>query len=429
MLAVASFGAANAAAQTSKVLVFTGTAGTANPGTAPGAAAIQALGAANGFTVDVTADAAQINAANLAGYKAVVFVNSAGDVLNAAQEADLESYFYGGGGFVGIGETAKLEEGIADPLNFFNRLIGLTGAARTSAVAESAQDVEFLDRVHPATRGLSALVRSQTDNYYSWTNNPTGQVHTVARVRFNTIPGATAGSPRESVTNDAVTRFTGTTNTLQPQQQRALSWCRDLQGGRSFYTGLGQTATSFDSATVKTHLAGAIQWAAGLVRGNCKATITSSYAPVRVTPQNPAGTINYVGEIDALAMADDGRVFYAGRAVCFQGQTQNTNWTAAATGLGCGPIHVFDPRIAGSDASNPAKVAKIADFPVPARRAAAARPATTAKMEHGILGIALDPALHEGPPVHLRHLPPVLRRQGRLRHHAESARASCGRTT
>ena len=101
--------------------------------------------------------------------------------------------------------------------------------------------------MHPATRDLAALVKGRADNYYQWTTNPTGNVHTVARVRFNTIPvNPKVGQDpatilRESVTNDAVTRFTGTTNTIQPQGERALSWCRDVQQGRSFYTGMGQT--------------------------------------------------------------------------------------------------------------------------------------------------------------------------------------------
>ena len=192
--------------------------------------------------------------------------------------------------------------------------------------------------MHPATRDQPLLATNRADNYYQWTNNPTGHVHTVARVRFNSIPSSTRPPVgRQSVTNDAVTRFTGRPNTLQPQQERALSWCRDIQLGRSFYTGMGQTVGAYNDA-LRKHIAGAIQWSAGMVRGGCKATITSNYTQTRLTPSNPTkpnqpvptATANcnpYMGEIDALAMAEDGRVFYAGRAVCFQGQQQFTQWT------------------------------------------------------------------------------------------------------
>jgi glucose/arabinose dehydrogenase len=408
LAATAALGAGTAAADAGKVLVFTGTAGTANPATATAATALQAAGTAGDYTVTVTSDAAQINAANLAGYRAVVFVNSAGDVLSDTQESDLLNFVHNGGGFVGIGETAKLEEG--DPL--FDELIGLTGPTRTTAAsATSAQDVEFLDRVHPATRDLDALVKNRTDNYYQWTNNPTGVVHTVARVRFNSIPvGATtanpAGTGRESVTNDAVQRFTGNANTLQPQLQRALSWCRDVQQGRSFYTGMGQTTGAYD-ATLNKHLASAVQWAAGMVRGGCKATITSNYTQTRLTPSNPSvpaqplsdSTANfnpYMGEIDALAMAPDGRVFYAGRAVCFAGQQQFNLWTHPQTGLGCGPIHVFDPRGEGSFDQNASRITKVADFSVLGAKGGGPESGNNAKTEHGILGIALDPQFGQG---------------------------------
>src|SRR5690348_15244769 len=105
LLATAALGAAPALADNGKVLVFTGTAGTANPVTTTAANAIATLGTANNFTVDTTSTAADINATKLAGYKAVVFVNSSGDVLSDASEADLQNYVQNGGGFVGIGET------------------------------------------------------------------------------------------------------------------------------------------------------------------------------------------------------------------------------------------------------------------------------------------------------------------------------------
>ena len=402
---VAWLGAASASAQAGKVLVFTGTAGTQNAASANALSALQAAGTAGGYTVDTTSSAAQINAANLATYRAVVFVNSAGDVLNAAQETDLTNYVNGGGGFVGIGETAKLEEGNAA----FDTLLGLTGTPRTTAAsATSIQDVEFLDRVHPATRDLSALARNRNDNYFQWTNNPTGQVHTVARVRFNTIPTAD-GTGRTSVTNDAVQRLTGNGNTLQPQLQRALSWCRDLQQGRSFYTGMGQTAAAYDD-NLNKHLAAAVQWAAGMVRGNCKATINSNYTHTRLTPANPTYPNQPIGRArrrtSTRSWARSTRWRWPRTAAsstpaapsASQGQQQFTQWTHPTTGLGCGPIHVYDPRGAGSIDQNPSRISKVADLTVLGAKGGGAETGLTAKTEHGILGLALDPDFTRGRP-------------------------------
>src|SRR4051812_38349860 len=387
----AGIGVARAPADNGKVLVFTGTAGTANPVSTTAANAISALGTANSFTVDTTSNAADINATKLAGYKAVVFVNSAGDVLDTTSESALQSYVQNGGGFVGVGETALLEQGNA----FFDQLIGLTGAQRTSGTPTTApEDVEFLDRVSPMTKDLPLLWKQHNDSYYAWTNNPTGQVHTVARVRIGAIQDGS------TVTNDAVTRFTGTTNTIQPQNERAISWCRDLQQGRTFYTGLGANDAAWADTTTQKHMLGAIQWASGLVRANCKATITSNYVPTRLTPPNPTTTSSaYVGEIDGLAMAKNGLVFYAGRAVCSQGMSQITNWATPNVGLGCGTIHVWDPKAGGSsEDQDAAKVNKVTELQVFGAKGGGGETGATSKDEQGLLGIALDPDFTNGRP-------------------------------
>jgi hypothetical protein len=390
LLATFAMSAAPALANAGKILVFTGSAGTPNASSADAVTAITALGTANDFTVDATASAAQINAANLAGYRAVVFVNSAGDVLDAAGEAALQDYVQTGGGYVGIGESALLEQGGAA---FFNTLTGLAATRITGTGASSAADVEFLDRVHPSTRALPLVSKGATETWYTWATNPTGTVHTVARVRGNSLPDGT------SVPNDAVTRFTGATATIQPQLERAASWCRDVQQGRSFYTELGSSAASLATADVKKHLLGAIQWASGMVRGNCKAGINSNYSATRVTPQNPTTASNdYYGEMTKSALADDGRVFYGGRAICTQNMVQIGNWDSANTGLGCGTIHVWDPRVEGTNTQNPAKIAKVASLSVFGAKGSAHEYGQSSTSEAGLVGMVLDPDFTKGRP-------------------------------
>src|SRR3954463_15347250 len=82
-------GAAPALASPAKVLVFTGTAGTPNASSSVIADALQSLGSAAQYTADVSSNATDINAAKLADYRAVVFVNSSGNVLDAGQETAL----------------------------------------------------------------------------------------------------------------------------------------------------------------------------------------------------------------------------------------------------------------------------------------------------------------------------------------------------
>ncbi len=398
LLAVFALSTAPALADAGKVLVFTGTGGTPNAASADTVTTIKALGAANDFSVDNTADKADINAANLAKYRAVVFVHSSGDALDAAGETALQDYVQNGGGFVGMGETALLEQGGAA---FFNTLTGLTGTRITGTGTSSAADVEFLDRVHPSTRALPLLDKAQTETWYTWATNPTGTVHTVARVRGNALPDGT------SVPNDAVSRFTGGTATIQPQLERPASWCRDIQQGRSFYTELGSSAASLATADIKKHLLGAIQWAAGMVRGGCKAGINSNYSATRLTPiQTNAQGNQYYGEMTKSALADDGRVFYGGRAICSATQAQVADWDQPNVGLGCGTIHVWDPRVDGPNSQNPAKITMVASLSVFGAKGNGAEYGQTSVSEAGMVGMVLDPDFTKGRPyIYIQYYP------------------------
>src|SRR4051812_15770868 len=93
----------------SKVLVFSKTAGFRHDSIPQGIAMVQALGAANGFSVTATEDAAQFTEANLAQYDVVVFLSTTGDILNDTQQAAFEHYIEAGGGYVGIHAAADTE--------------------------------------------------------------------------------------------------------------------------------------------------------------------------------------------------------------------------------------------------------------------------------------------------------------------------------
>ena len=252
---VCLFSTADAFAQsTTRVLVFHGPTDAVNTA---GVSAIEALGTANNFTADNTADATQFNATNLARYRAVVFLDNKGDLLSATQETALQTFIQGGGGFVGIGGAAE-----AEPTStFVTGLIGGTRPDASSVATASDQVLAVGDRVHPATKDLP-LESTRNDIWYRWNPRPTGTVHTLARYR---AVGAPAGDG------------TSTGGTDWP-----ISWCRDFQGGRSFYTGMGRTAASYAEANFRKHLLGALQWATGLVRGGCKATIMSNYSTERI---------------------------------------------------------------------------------------------------------------------------------------------------
>src|SRR3954470_3216570 len=129
------------AQSTTKVLVFTGPA---DATTTAGVDAIKAIGAGNGFGVDSTAAATDITAGKLAGYRSLIFLNTAGDLLNPEQEGAGQQCVEGGNGFLGIGSAAQGESGA-----FFD---GLIGARPNANSASGPKLVVPGDRVHPATK-------------------------------------------------------------------------------------------------------------------------------------------------------------------------------------------------------------------------------------------------------------------------------------
>ncbi|GGN99167.1 hypothetical protein GCM10010112_92730 [Actinoplanes lobatus] len=230
-------------------------------------------------------------------------------------------------------------------------------APGSPAVNRSVVDV--LDRRHPATEGLPATI-TRADRWYNWSPNPIGTVHTLAQVEerhYN--PGQSANGPFHPV-----------------------SWCRDYEGGRSFYTGMGHTADSYAEAGFRQHLTGALGWATGIVRGDCQATIAANYRTERLTVANQSGQLDQIGEPHGLTIAGDGTVFYVGKAACPSGPV--VSWDDPKVGLGCGTIHSWNPRTR--------QVKLLTTLPVMGNRGSGSE---LVKNEEGLLGIVPDPRFAE----------------------------------
>ena len=230
--------------------------------------------------------------------------------------------------------------------------------------------VNFVDRQHPANDGLP-LSTTRADQWLNWATNPIGQVHTVAQVDESTYePGR------------------GANGAYHP-----ISWCRDYDGGRSFYTGMGATADGYGNGDFRDHLLGAIQWTTGMVRGDCQATIASNYRIERLVTQGPAPfDLNDIGEIHGLDVAADGSVFYIGKSACPSGPI--ASWDNPNVGLGCGTVHRWDP-----DTKQPKLLATLPTF---GNRGSGDE---SVKAEDGLVGIALDPEFLQNGWIYLYWMP------------------------
>jgi cytochrome c len=220
------------------ILVFSKTTGYRHDSIPDGIAAIRALGAEHGFAMDDTEDAGRFTDAGLAPYRAVVFLSTTGDILDAAQKAAFERYIRSGGGFAGVHSASDTEYGWA----WYGRLVG---AYFKSHPAIQPATIRIADPEHASTSGLPQQWQ-RTDEWYNFRSNPRGAVHVLATLDEATYSGGTMGT------------------------DHPIAWCQTVGKGRSWYTAMGHTAASYAEPLFRRHLLGGIESAAG-VAGDCPA--------------------------------------------------------------------------------------------------------------------------------------------------------------
>ncbi len=272
---------------TFKVLVFSKTAGFRHDSIPNGITAIQALGAANNFTVDTTEDANLFTDANLAQYKVVVFLSTTGDVLNSTQEGAFQRFIQAGKGYVGIHSATDTEYAWA----WYGNMLG---AYFSNHPAIQNATIKVADKAHPSTASVPTLwVRN--DEWYNFSVNPRGNVHVLATLDEGTYSGGSMG------------------------YDHPIAWCHNYDGGRAWYTAGGHTQASFSETSFRAHILGGIQYAANVVSCDCGATIESNFQKVVLDPN----TTNPM----ELSVAPDGRVFFierTGAVKVYKPQTAQT---------------------------------------------------------------------------------------------------------
>ncbi|MEV7629938.1 ThuA domain-containing protein [Actinoplanes sp. NPDC089786] len=286
---------APAAADPYSVLVFSKTAAFRHDAIPAGIAAIRQLGAANGFTVDATEDGAAFTDANLAKYRAVIWLSTTGDVLDAGQQAAFERYIKADGGYAGIHAASDTEYSWP----WYGKLVG---AYFASHPANQQATVKVEDPAHPSTAELPERW-SRFDEWYNFQTNPRADVHVLASLdETSYTPGAGAMGA-----------------------DHPTAWCQDYDGGRAWYTGGGHTSESYADPQFLAHLLGGIQTAAGVLDADCGASLTASFEKVSLD----ANTSNPM-ELD---IAGDGRVFYVERDGRVQIVKPDTGRTVTAIDL------------------------------------------------------------------------------------------------
>ena len=220
-LAASALVATPAHAAAFDVLVFSKTAGFRHDSIPAGIAAIQQLGAANGFTVDATEDAAAFTDANLAQYAAVVWLSTTGDVLDADAAGRVRALHPGRRRLRRRPRRVRHRVRLALVRRPGRRLLRLAPGqpARPPSRSRTRRT-----RPRPGCRRAGR----RFDEWYNFQTNPRGDVHVLASLdETSYAPGAGAMGA-----------------------DHPIAWCQDYDGGRSWYTGGGHTIESYADAAV-----------------------------------------------------------------------------------------------------------------------------------------------------------------------------------
>lgn len=216
-----------------KLLVFSRTTSFRHESIAAGKKAILSLGREHGFAVDTTENSDVFDEKSLKNYNVVVFLNTTGDVLNDQQQLELNRWVQAGGGFVGIHAAADTEY----DWPWYGELVGawFNGHPNDPNVREAV--VKVVDKFHISTKHLPD----------TWTRNDEWYNYKDIRPEINVLLNLDEKS------------YQGGTN----GDNHPITWAREFDGGRTWYTGLGHTDESYSDPAFLEMLWGGIQYAAG----------------------------------------------------------------------------------------------------------------------------------------------------------------------
>lgn len=257
-----------------RVLVFSKTEGFRHGSIPSGIAMIEQLGLDNDFDVVSIEDAALFTFDYLKDFQAVIFLSTTGNILNDSQQLAFEQYIQNGGSYVGIHSASDTEY----DWPWYGDLVGAYFDSHPAGTPKAT--IKVSDRVHPSTEMLP-FSWDRTDEWYNYRTNPRGKVHVLATLEEKSYSGGNMG------------------------WDHPIAWCREFDGGRSWYTGGGHTNASYDEPLFKEHVLGGIYYAVGEVTGEFDATVDDNFE-VSIIDNNPSNPMS-------LAILPDLRVMYLER--------------------------------------------------------------------------------------------------------------------
>lgn len=268
---------ASCSQQKPRVLVFSKTKGYRHESIEAGKEAIIKLGQKNNFEVDTAENANAFSDENLKKYKAVVFLNTTGDVLNANQQIDFQRFIQAGGGYMGIHAAADCEY----EWLWYGKLVG----AYFKSHPQIQEAIVRKSKSDDLTKDLPEEWK-RTDEWYNYkTISP--DINILYTLDETSYKGGENGS------------------------NHPIAWYHEFDGGRSFYAGMGHVNESFSDAQYLSHIEKGILYSIGTQKLDYqKATAIRAPEENRFTKVVLGYNFNEPTEMDMLP---DGRIIFLER--------------------------------------------------------------------------------------------------------------------
>lgn len=218
----------------SKVFVFTRTCGYIHESIPRGLDLISELGKGNNFTVESSDDDRIFLSDKLFGYDAIIFLSTTLDILNVKQQKNLVKFIRMGKGFVGIHAAADTEY----DWPWYGNLVG--GYFVSHPEGQPMACIHTLNKNSFFTNHLDDEWEIEDEWYNYQYTNP--NINPLLNLDESTYQGGTNG------------------------KNHPITWYHEFDGGRSFYTGLGHPAKTYEDKRFKELLKKGILYATGQIK-------------------------------------------------------------------------------------------------------------------------------------------------------------------
>lgn len=219
------------------ILIYSGTTGFRHDSIPAGIQAITKIAKARGLSVVASEDPSVFSADRLRKFSAIVLLSCTTDPKNPASEwltgdrrTALQQFVSRGGGILAI-------HAAADSHYFwpwYGHMIGAHFARHPKGTPTGT--ITVTDPSHPAVAGLAPTTRRTDEWYYFDDYDPTAHL-------LVTLDPQSIGE--------------------KDVNPNPVSWAREIDGGRVFYTAMGHTKESYSDPWFLRHLADGLDWVLG----------------------------------------------------------------------------------------------------------------------------------------------------------------------